>query len=241
MNPTYPPLRPLTKEEQDLVENNVGLARKAAMVLANKLVSGRARGRNRELHSRQLYDDLLDAGMIALCIAAQRYNPELGTYSTFAYNWIMGTLQKAKPLLFLRVGSKEGIVRGKGRVLLAADFIYPPKGRDGLPDTRGYDVWDDTEETGGKISKDVLRAIRHALKPRELRLFALRVFRGWKLQKIGIREGVSKERIRQLTDRAIEKLKKSEEFLEVFTRSLPRRREHYTFSDFGYNVAKPIA
>ncbi|MDR3621564.1 MAG: sigma-70 family RNA polymerase sigma factor [Paludisphaera borealis] len=73
-------LKPLPDELHELVTQNVGLAWYIA---------------NRWKRSGLDVEELAQAGMIGLCKAARDYNPERGTFSTYATWWIRAAVSKA--------------------------------------------------------------------------------------------------------------------------------------------------
>ena len=92
----YPPLRPLTADEQKLVLDNLGLARQGAwrMAVANAAMRREIKGFRR--YAEQFYDDFYDAAVIGLCVAAQRWDPSQGfTFGTYAFPTIRGAVQQA--------------------------------------------------------------------------------------------------------------------------------------------------
>lgn len=68
----------LTVKEKKLITDNIGLVRSIAGKYKNRRLS---------------YEDLVQEGTMGLIHAAQKYDPEKGIFSSYAYRWIQRYLQ----------------------------------------------------------------------------------------------------------------------------------------------------
>ena len=166
------------------------------------------------------YEDLVQEGTIGLLIAASKFDPASGNrFATYARHWVWSLMRE------LVMSSHSVVHPGKTAERRVGFFkkrphhdvsTDTPVGDDGLTvgDTLvSTDALPDqiVEETldGEAISARLHNAIA-SLTDREIDVIRSRFFREEKesLEEIGSRHGVSKERIRQIEVKALEKIKK---------------------------------
>lgn len=138
------------------------------------------------LHSFD-FDELVSIGMIGLWIAIQKFNPELGSFSTYAAWRIRSTVGRE---IFVRI-------RGKKRI--------PRISLDALDDKDRFDIGDTSKENTGLdhlFASDAVASIMSKLKARDRDALAMRYLQGANLETIGKRLNVTRERARQIIDKA---------------------------------------
>lgn len=227
-NAKHPPIRPLTREEWPLVEDNLGLVR----MVANKIAWGRfgrnAPGNKGVLYIRQIYEDLYAAGVMGLIIAAQRYDPSReNTFGTWAVWWIRNVVNRAIPEMEMRIGPKsmrDGKVMGRAVVPQGS-----PKHGNHENTNRG-DVVDDCnflfdleESEPAPPHVELLTLLSLVLDERSASIVRRRVIDEETLNKIGKDEGISKERVRQVFTRAMTDLKNCKPFMKAVMKQQERR------------------
>jgi RNA polymerase sigma factor (sigma-70 family) len=239
-----------------LVLDNQGLAR----MLANRAAYGMALAfGTKELTPLidQYYRELIDAAMIGLAIAAQRYDPErisfggkVAAFSTVACWWIRSKLQDAVNCATFRHGNKGKNKRTRPyRVSLLSEVAHGRTKSYGMygigTNSQPFDVWDNRQpddEPEEDIPDELMGAISSVLDARRARAVYLKIVRGYTLDAVGMELGVSKERARQLTVTGLAILRGSPVFCEVLERVACHGRERLSAADFkGTNIATPIA
>ena len=235
----YPPLRPLTREEQELVEGNLGLAYQEAWRVAKIFVRSCGIKGDISAHVEQAKDDLEGWAMQGLCVAAQRWNPARGVkFGTYAFYIVKGAVRSGAWEMAISSGSRLNIYRGRSIARFFCDIL--PEKRHLRNHYLYYDVWDcrgnGEDEFDPEITDDLSDLFKIALNERYCRIIYLRVIADWNLQKIADLEQITKERVRQICDKAIERLKASKRFIEALEKRIWRRRQHYTADDFERGV-----
>lgn len=217
----YPQLRPLTPAEQQLVEENMGLARKLAGQMA-AFLCGRRRWGTKSPYLRY-YEELLSAGYVGLCIAAQRYDPDMlagvsgkkAKFSTYACWWIRQQVNYASADLEMRWGPvKEGTYRTREyQVSLFGDRQQEDRKNSGSRNT--LDIWD--SRTGDdpcpehEVSEELIVLLSLAIdEPRWLRLLRGWVFEGKTLDDLGKLEGgITRSRAQQIISKTLKRLREA--------------------------------
>lgn len=166
------------------------------------------------------YEDLMQEGMIGLLIAASKFDPDSGNrFSTYARHWVWSLMREYV------LGAHSVVHPGKSSQRKTEFFrkrphhdtsTETPVGDDGLTigDTlvSTDDLPDEVVERvlDGEAMSARLNDAISSLTEREADVIRSRFLREVKegLEEIGIRHGVSKERIRQIEVKALEKIKK---------------------------------
>lgn len=191
----------LTAEQQAMVDRNRGLAGLLA----------------RRLNSPIPVDDRVQIACMALMRAARTFDPARGTFSTYAGRVIRSYLHHA--------AQDYGLIRvprylqdrrpGKGRRFLgladrAAHTVLFSDLDGGSDGARGRDITvAPREDDGGRVDGRI-EELRDAIRelPEELRAVIDRRLRGETLKVIGRELRLSGERIRQLEEKARERLRR---------------------------------
>ena len=235
-------LRPMTAHEQELVDNNLGLARMFAWRFAKWHCNAIHRHDVYMRYTLQMFDDIYQDAVIGLCIAAQRFDPSKEVkFGTYAAWWMRACIQR---LLFANttaIGSKSDIRRR----------IYPTmfseiEDRTSITyhEQLAFDVIEreQDDDDDGEISDEMHYLLGLLLTTRERTAIERRVFEGWTLQELADSWNVSKERSRQIYQKAIDRLKESAPFMRAIHAMLARRKARITFVDlFHTNTAKTVA
>jgi RNA polymerase sigma factor (sigma-70 family) len=161
-------------------------------------------GRSNQVRAEEIRDDLLSAAHTGLLRAARHFDPSRGyVFATLAWPIIQQQLwQETKMLDDQVLREKSNTLHGHGdtrrgdndgEALSMADLI---EGREADP----ADALELDEATAAGFEM-----MRH-LRPRERRIIEYR-HAGWKLARIAEHEGISKERIRQVEQQALAKLR----------------------------------
>lgn len=232
----YPPLRPLTEDEREVVMKNLGLARKQAHILASALVR-RFYNAPRKMFW-QFYDEFIDAGWVGLCIAAQRHDPTKGKFSTFAWTTIKGQICTAERIAELRWGTNKSTRRNW--ITSFANCGHQPTKESNYERDGELDVWDDRDKQDEEDDSEELRTlICLFLEKRQARIVWLRIVEDWSLERIGEAEGgISRERVRQIQDKAMDRLRRNSTFMKLIEKRAWRRRQRLNFDDFfGTGIA----
>lgn len=113
-----------TAERDAFIEENIGLVFEVAR-----------RHYGQQAKIPHVHDDLISAGYVGLCVAADHYDPQLGRFSTYSWHWIRCHMAQVvlKEQRVVRVtGSRAGrkIFRKAGRL---SARIYALHGRAPLP------------------------------------------------------------------------------------------------------------
>lgn len=208
------PPPPLTTEQQAVVQANLLLVWKA---VTRQTV-------RRSMHPGTSFDDLAQAGFLALCRAARNYDPTAGvqfsTYATVSIkNAIFDELCYKSSLIHVpldAVGIRPGetrldaVFRLRPMQLKTASETFLRHGGEWMPDS-DYEpkapVEDIDEELDSQNRAAVLHDSLEAMPERARHILRARWFDGRTLQDIGNELRLSKERVRQLEVKALRDLK----------------------------------
>lgn len=174
----------LTDKQKKLAEDNIRLAFKHTTFLYN----------NSFIKSKLSFEEIQESCLYALILAARGYRPERNIkFSTYAYKAMdRQTLRDARNTQAIHIPKYKHISSPRIVSLSKLDF----------------DVLEDKYEKKLIISKMDLSC----LKKREREIFKLYYVKGLRLHQIGKRFDITKERVRQIKDRCIEKIR---EFYET--------------------------
>lgn len=177
----------------------------------------------------QYFNELLDAGYIGLCKAALDYdNRPSCSFKTFAYKGIWRNAFNALASSVLK--QKQSRIL---RAFIGPIEFFSEKGVE-------FDIVD-AQYNQKDESKLIYRLIRPLLEKRRLRIFYWRVSCGMTLQEISDKEGIVKERVRQLHRSSLVKIRKCEKTMRLLERFYANSRETFNFSDFYRNVGFSIS
>jgi len=231
---------PLTLAQHRLVLDNLGLVCKIAWRATRGMASRIQRPSWRLIE--QFYGELEDAGIIGLCIAASKYDPSQGAmFSTYAFLCIKGGVSQAERQAAIYQGA--GSSRQKRRCIPFSDLEKSLEGQD--REHNPFDVWDhrDQESDPGDVHPGLLALLALAIDDeRDLLVVKERVFADRTLQAIADDAGISKERVRQIYERALRNAKNNRPFMTALIRQMKRHRDELTARDFwGLNIASCVA
>lgn len=171
------PTVPLTAAQRLLVENNRGLVHAITRKYKGNVPYDE-------------FDDILQDGFVGLSRAAQLFDAARGfRFSTYAHGWICS-----------KIGSGRQLRRGIKR------YTESPRFR-GLPlylEAPGRDI--EAEIDNGERVADLLRRLGRMERVIVARRFGLNGCREGTLDQIGRDLGLTRARIKQIQDRAMEKL-----------------------------------
>lgn len=163
--------------------------------------------------------DLCQEGVLGLMRAAEKYNPERGSFSTYAVWWIWQAITRAAadqgrlirvPVHLYEKSPWLRRAHDPGPIPAAAlPTLRPMVSLDELPESRHPTVgW--TDEIDERSSLAAVREALSKLTQRQadvLRLrFGLDDGRPRTLEEVGVEFGVTRERIRQIQDKALRRL-----------------------------------
>lgn len=203
------PATPLSPAQRALVAANLGLASYVARKYAVAFCAAHGHTRHYHTYQEQYFRELIDACWVGLCLAARRYDPERGAkFSTVAVFWIRSQAFRAAQDAELRSGTNKTTRRERLKLFseLAGSGLHH-----GDSDT--FDVWDsrsaDDDPPDPEPSAELLALLHLVLKPRQVEFVRDHVLRGLTLQEIGDKHGISRERVRQVVERALGVLRES--------------------------------
>jgi RNA polymerase sigma factor (sigma-70 family) len=150
--------------------------------------------------NQDLREELASVGNLYLYKAAQSYDPDFGTaFSTYAYT----VIQRAM-IAFVAINQRQGMSRGKHEhqvVSLSSHSITIDSPLENIIAEESAERVEDFFD--GKVASKYLEQ----LSEREQAVIRLRYFDGLCLEKSSERLGISKERVRQIQERCLAKLR----------------------------------
>lgn len=183
------------------------VAERNALAMANRGLVGFVLKRL-GIEKHHLADDLYHDGFLGLLRAAEKYDPAVGPFSTYACLWIKQVvLRSMEHYDLIRVPNYvRGDERKQLRERLTANAL-PGQGRDSdgdlLDDRRG----DDDQEARQQDTATAVEAALATLPPRLAGLLRRLYLEGLTLQQVAKAMGVSKQRIAQLKLKALAMLR----------------------------------
>lgn len=174
---------PLTEEQKAIVERHVPLAHHFA-----KLVSGKYRKAPRDV--------LLSGAFEGLVRAAQTWNPRLGEFSTYAWNWmrrdcgVAATTERPEAVVLRYHATKRFIDSGR-RVVSADGLLH----------------WLHRQTREPEIDAEAVRDSLRFLPPRHAEAVRLYYFEGLTYRDVGKAMGVCLERARQILNASLCRLR----------------------------------
>ncbi len=207
-------VQPLTPAQQALVEANRGLVHQQAWQMAGTVLAAKGyRWNARSVILRnQLYDELQDAGMIGLCVAASLFDPERGVkFCTYAYPWIRNHVQRATHHCEVRICRR---VNGHGQSTIQTAMPFTDLHNEMSPEElRAAEDFPAILPRKQKpppreeLTPRLQKCLRRILNMREYRLLRGYVLAGGTLKSVGLKEKITKERVRQILAKALVKLR----------------------------------
>ncbi|MBI3947184.1 MAG: sigma-70 family RNA polymerase sigma factor [Armatimonadetes bacterium] len=191
--------RPMTDEEAALMDAN----KRLAWWVANRMLRRVAARRGNAVDSQTLFEDLLDAALFGLSLAAKTFRPELGAFSTYAVTVMSGECAR----LLERSGRK--LPPPDIHVVSLSDLIaHEDSDGDALGDLISDPGAEDPADAATRRALPaVLRAAIDKLPEREAEVIRRRFLLGQNLEKIGSALGRSRQRIYQIERQALERLR----------------------------------
>lgn len=193
--------RPMTEDEAALMEANSRLAWWVANRVLRRVMARQGSDRNAEA----LFEDLLDAALFGLSLAAKTYKPELGAFSTYAVTVMTGECNR-----FLERSGRK--LPPSDVHLVSLSDLVTHEDEDG--DALGEFVADPTaQDPMDAASRRALPAVLNdainTLPDREAEVIRRRFLLGESLEKIGAALGRSRQRIYQIERQALEHLRRA--------------------------------
>lgn len=176
------------------------------------------------MHSH-IWDDCLSAGLAGLSIAVMRYDPKkmyTGTkFLTYAQWWIMQRVRAELTDMIAAVrfprGNRRKGVPSNTKMALAAHTVYWQESRDDDEDANRYECLAVRTAAGEAVEQPepddtptLLKMLERRLTPREYLIITAYyglAGKAWTLDELGQELGLSRERIRQVKETALEKLR----------------------------------
>lgn len=250
----------LTTEQQKLVTDNLGLA----WMFVHGMVKARMANQMFRGNTNRYYDqeteELIDAAYIGLCIAAQRYSvksakkiaverdDETCKFSSYASWYIRQQVRMATNEMEFRSAAKWKRYAGKRVVMMSeikrkSSETFPGFHDDGTE----FDVWDSRQpeqtemedKEDRELGQELFVLLNLSLDERKARFIYEYFIEEKTLQTIGDNNWISKERVRQVIERAIADLKSCQPFMTVLMKRYERRKR--LSIDDVYSVGKLIA
>jgi RNA polymerase sigma factor (sigma-70 family) len=191
--------RPMTAEEAALMENNQRLAKWVANRVARRVVARQGTGHSTDA----LFEDLFDAALFGLSLAAKTYRPEIGKFSTYAVTVMTGECNR-----FLERSGRK-LPPPDIHVISLSDLV-PHDDNDGdaigefIADANAIDPVDAASR---RALPGVLQDALATLPDREAEVIRRRFLLGESLEKIGAALGRSRQRIYQIERQALSHLR----------------------------------
>ncbi len=152
------------------------------------------------------YEDLVQAGCVGLCIAAQRFEPERGLrFSTYAFHWVLQKTRRAVAYALWEAQSiQDAAARSsKDKTIVSLDTL--------VRESERMTVGDFVESHYGANWRTLNRELRETfgglisgMTDRQKKVAALRYIAGWTLGEIGAELHLTRERIRQICEYQLE-------------------------------------
>lgn len=154
------------------------------------------------------YDDLVAAGYLGLLRACELFDESKGfTFATYAYRWIWQQMQSAM--------QTESVIRISTSVFDTRRFLHDVPGLKvftGVTDSDGVEAIareaaPDAAPALEPDENDLIRQLLRTLDKRSRRIFRLRYWHGLTLGEIGREVRITKERVRQLLEQGVRKMR----------------------------------
>lgn len=171
--------------------------------VANRMLRRVIAQRGNTVDSENLFEELLDAALFGLSLAAKTYRPELGTFSTYAVAVMVGECtrrlersgRKLPPSDVHLVSLSDLIAKEDDEGDALGDLVSDPAALDPM------------EVAARRALPDVLQDAIDKLPEREAEVIRRRFLLGQNLEKIGAALGRSRQRIYQIERQALERLR----------------------------------
>jgi hypothetical protein len=251
----YPAPRGLTAAESKLVEDHRGLAHEAACrfarVMAMQILRGGCTLSGFNAMYQQYFEDYVDAALIGLCVAAQRWDSTRGIkFSTYAFAYCKGYIQT--------MGGSEvrmGGGRGQGSMHVAMFSDCERRSLSAGAEMDKFDVWDGRDAVLEEESLDIVASdsradvigwLKMALSEarggdRVARIMVRRILDGESLTAIAKDEGVSNECIRQIVLRGLKIVLTCPVVGPILKGRWDKRRQRCRRDFSGTGLAAPVA
>jgi RNA polymerase sigma factor (sigma-70 family) len=193
--------RPMTEEESALMESNSRLAWWVANRVLRRVMARQGTDRNAEA----LFEDLLDAALFGLSLAAKTFNPELGAFSTYAVTVMTGECNR-----FLERSGRKLPPADVHLVSLSDLVAHEYDDGDALGEfVADPSAVDPVDAASRRALPGVLHEAINALPDREAEVIRRRFLLGESLEKIGAALGRSRQRIYQIERQALQHLRRA--------------------------------
>jgi len=218
-----PKSRQLTPEEREWVVENLGLAFKIANRYARFLAMVTNNIKPYKLVG-QFAEDLAQAAVIGLCESCLSFDPSYNTKrSTHATFRIRHRVQRAALVLTSRIGKVfNSFSRKYGVISLSDKFSETKDCRENLQfDVLDRPEYEEPRETMMPETKCILSLL---LKPKHVEVLVRRFEKGETLQQIADDWGVSKERVRQVEAKAIERAGEAKQIVNFLWNTVEKNK-----------------
>lgn len=228
---------PLTKEQQKLVTDNIKLAYWFATKFTKTIIHFKYGIFASKRQFNQLKEEYVSAAIEGICIAAQRWDPSRGVkFSTYAHWYMRKTTGEEEMYSSIYLGPKSRHTKFFKQRKYCIPFSEMDKNANNrFRDTLEFDVWDyhyEQEEVDPNAWVELSCLISLVLDKRQLNIVTRHAIEYHTLQEIGDDLGISKERVRQIYSKSIQKLKDSTAFTNALEKRMKRRREQISNNDF---------
>lgn len=191
----------MTDEEAARMESNSRLAWWTANRVMRRVVARQGKERDTE----QLFEDLLDAALFGLSLAAKTYRAELGSFSTYAVavmtaecnRYLERSGRKLPPAEIHLVSLSDLVAREDSDGDTLEEFVADPNAEDPV------------DAASRRALPGVLQDAIAALPDREAEVIRRRFLLGESLEKIGAALGRSRQRIYQIERQALQHLRRA--------------------------------
>jgi len=177
--------------------------RRLAWWVANRVLKRVVARQGTGQDTEALFEDLLDAALFGLSLAAKTFRPEIGAFSTYAVTVMTGECnrflersgRKLPPADVHVISLSDLVAREDSEGDAIGEFIADPNAED------------PAEAASRRVLPHVLNDVIAALPDREAEVIRRRFILGESLEKIGAALGRSRQRIYQIERQALSHLK----------------------------------
>lgn len=242
----YPPL---TDEQQALVESGLRFAQRVSIDTA-RWIARHVYQQPSPRVIQDIFDQLIGAAYAGLCRGAQVFEKERGNkFLTCAGWWVRQAIGHEIPHLNLYVGPR-GLKSPAHHMVRMQSCLASEQNRTDYEVGDVFDVldphvtmWDQQQKKAEDAItfRRLMAELAQVLSPRYLTVLYQRIVMELPLRTIAKNIGVTKERVRQIEEKAIAKIRAHPELMASLERRLDSCRAEPSPSDFTSHVAFHVA